>query len=113
MRPRLLTIKGVTRSVIGWSRQPGAVNRTTIIWRMKFLGWTAERAIFTPVTRAVSMPRVRLVGVNRDTRSNGTHLKRPPVRLAPNPRVANPHPPTWGGFASYPIEALPLLRRVA
>lgn len=113
MRPRFLNINGVTRSIVGWSQQPGAVGKSTISWRLKFYGCPPEKAVFTPVVRQVSMPRVRLVGVNRLTRSNGARLKRPPVRLAPAPHRPNPHPPTWGGFASYPIEALPLLRRVA
>lgn len=96
MKPRFLTINGVTRSLVGWSKQPGAANKTTISWRLKFFGWPPEKAVFEPSLRPRKEPE---------------STKEP--RQAPAPRVANPHPPTWGGFASYPIEALPLLRRVA
>ena len=115
MKPRLLTIKGITRSIFAWSLQPGAANHTTISWWLRNFGWDAEKAVFTPSLRPLkaSTIRVRIVGINRPSRSNGARLKRPPVRRAPAPHLPNPHPPTWGGFASYPIEALPLLRRVA
>ena len=35
------------------------------------------------------------------------------VVMAPAPHVPNPLPPRFGGFRSWPIEALELLRRVA
>lgn len=92
-----------------WSKQPGAAKYITIIQRLRH-GWEPERAVFARVDRS----RIRRVGVNRESRGLGyLFVKRRPARLKSNPRRPNPHPPTWGGFSSYPIEALPILRRVA
>lgn len=109
MTPRLLTIQGRTMSMTQWSREPGAVKYIIIAQRLS-KGWDDEPAVFKPaIPRAKK--RIRLVGVNRPSRA--VRAVRPAPVLAPNPRQANPHPPTWGGFSSWPIEALEMLRRCA
>lgn len=113
MTPKLLTIAGQTMSMKEWSRQPGAAPYHTIVNRL-IHGWPHEPAVFTPSRpRGGKGSRVRLVGVNRPSRASHVPPKRPALILAPNPRVPNPHPPTWGGFSSWPIEALEMLRRCA
>lgn len=118
MRPTLLTLRGKTMSIADWSRQPGSVGNTTIHHRL-LAGWDPERAVFEP-SRKTGRPkmhrvdeRVRITGINRASRAMTERHQRPEVILAPNPRVANPFPPTWGGFSSWPLESLPLLRRCA
>lgn len=109
--PRLLTIQGRTMSVKEWSKLAGAVHYSTIIARLD-LGWPHERAVFAAVDQrrsAGSRKAARRFG----PRGSVPYAPRPAVRLGPSPHLPNPHPPTWGGFASYPVWALPLLRRVA
>jgi hypothetical protein len=109
--PRLLTIKGKTMSAKEWSRVAGSVHYSTIIARLD-LGWPHERAVFFPVDQrrsAGSRKAARRFG----PRGSVPYAPRPAVNLAPAPHRPNPHPPTWGGYSSYPIEAIALLRRVA
>lgn len=108
--PRLLTIKGRTMTAKAWSREPGAVKYWSILDRIN-RGWPPARAVFAPVDARKSAGAMK--SARFGYRGSVLAPARPPVRLAPNPRIANPHPPTWGGFASYPVWALPLLRRVA
>jgi hypothetical protein len=109
MRPRYLTIGGITRSISDWALQPGAAHHSTISWRLKFFGWPAERAVFEPSQR----PR------KTDTysvRLGGTAQNRRAKRVLPSPpmaREAAPFVPCVGSVRSYPIEALALLRRVS
>lgn len=104
--PKLLTIRGLTMGMKEWSKQPGAAKYHTIVNRLLIMGWEPEQAVFVPVTR--SRRRVRPVAVTQ-----GIYRHRPAVRLRSNPHRPNPHPPCVGGFRSWPIEALDLLRRVA
>ena len=50
MTPRLLTIRGETRSIKSWSRQPGSVSYTTIINRLG-RHWSDEDAVFKPARK--------------------------------------------------------------
>lgn len=118
MTPKLLTIGDRTMSITEWSKEPGAARYHTIINRLLVCGWADPAlAVFAPPRRnqgGKSFRRVRIVGVNRPSRSlKQTRLVRAESILVANPRQANPHPPTWGGFSSWPIEALPMLRRCA
>ena len=66
MKPRLLTIKGKTMSIHAWSRQPGAVCSSTISWRLKFMGYTPEMAVFGANLRPVGEgAHARIVKVKR------------------------------------------------
>lgn len=118
---KFLTIRGETASMTSWARRPGAARYHTIVNRLLH-GWNHEEAVFTvskrgrPPAVGPKKPRirVRLVGVNRESRAGYVPLpKRPKLILAPSPRVANPHPPRLGGYRAYPIEAIEMLRRVA
>ncbi len=102
--PVLLTIKGVTMSAIEWSRQPGAAKYATILARLHRHGYEPERAVFNEAQRGGQIPNSAVVVYRK---------KRAAVALPPAPRIANPFPPCLGGFRSYPIEALEILRRVA
>lgn len=103
MTPKLLTIGGQTMSMKEWSRQPGAAPYLTICLRLK-RGWDTEEAIFAPFGSRSSLG---------SSRASYVTYKRPPVRLRPSPHMPNPFRPCVGGFKSWPLEALPLLRRVA
>jgi len=108
--PRLLTIKGRTMTAKAWSREPGAVRYCSILDRIN-KGWKAERAVFAPVDARKSAGGMK--SARFGFRGSVLAPARPPVKLAPNPHRPNPHPPTWGGYSIYPIEAIALLRRVA
>lgn len=102
MKPRMLTIKGETQSMAAWSRVPGAAKYNTIADRVLRLHRDHEQAVFGPSLQG----KVR--------RGHGRSRGRRTLRAAiSGTRTPSPHPPTWGGFASYPIEALSILRRVA
>ncbi len=102
--PVLLTIQGVTMSMAEWSRKPGAAKYATICRRLTVYGYEHERAVFGEAQRGGHRPKFAEVYYRK---------KRAAVVLAPAPRIANPFPPRLGGFRSYPIEALEILRRVA
>ena len=108
---RLLTISGRSLSIADWSRQPGAASYRTIVYRLAN-GWQSKPAVFDPSARPYKPGPVRL-RAGRPSRSNGARLKRAAVRLEPNPHQANPFPPCVGGYRSWPIEALAILRRCA
>lgn len=110
MKPtRILTIKGRTMPAQAWALQPGAVRYWTILNRLN-TGWSHQRAVFFPIDARRSAGAKKS---QRKGRGSVPYAARPAVDLPPAPRVINPHPPRWGGFASYPIESLPLLRRIA
>jgi len=89
MKVRYLTIKGQTRSMTEWSRQPGAAGQTTISWRLNVMGWDPERAVFGKSLR----PRDGKGSLEKWAR-------RKPVKFAPSPVLPMPILPTWGGFVS-------------
>ena len=106
--PVLLTIHGVTMSMAEWSRKPGAAKYATICRRLRVYGYDDARAVFG---------EAQVGGQMRGQTYPAGHYKprsRPrAVVMAPAPHVPNPLPPRFGGFRSWPIEALELLRRVA
>lgn len=102
--PVLLTIKGVTMSAAEWSRKPGAAKYATILARLKRHGYEPERAVFSEAQRGGQIPHTASVVYRK---------KRAAVVLAPSPHFPNPLPPRFGGFRSWPLEALPILRRCA
>lgn len=108
---RLLTISGRSLSIADWSRQPGAASYRTIVYRLAN-GWQSKPAVFDPSARPFKPGPVRL-RAGRPSRSNGARLKRAAVLLEPNPHQANPFPPCVGGFRSWPLYALEILRRCA
>lgn len=102
--PVLLTIQGVTMSMAEWSRKPGAAKYATICRRLNVYGYEHERAVFGEAQRGGHRPRMLSVTYRK---------KRAAVALAPAPHIPNPLPPRFGGFRSWPIEALEVLRRCA
>ena len=98
-----MTIDGVTRTPAEWAEQPGAMCLATIERRRRF-GWSDKEAVFAPKRSSSAHCVARSV-----------FFKRPPARVVrePHPRQANPLPPTWGGYRSFPIQHLELLRRHA
>lgn len=97
---RWLTIGGVTRSAMEWSRQPRAAAYATIMKRLRVLHWPEAEAVFE---RTGARP------------NTGVVLAPPPKKTSapPAPHVANPLRPRWGFGRTYPIEYLAMLRRVA
>jgi hypothetical protein len=49
---RLLTIGGITKSLVEWSEMPGAASRTNIFNRLR-IGWTQEESVFGKVVSCV------------------------------------------------------------
>lgn len=94
MTPRLLTITGESRPLVEWATVPGAVPKETIrtrLWR----GWLHADAVFLPLGE--TPPSI----VPQRERSK------------PAPHIPNPLRPTRGSVRSYPLDSLPLLRRLA
>lgn len=97
---RWLTIAGETRSVMEWSRVPGAVPYGTILKRLRILNWPPVEAVFEKI------------GV-RPNRGRYIAYPKKPAPRPPAPHVANPLRPRWGFSRSYSIERLAMLRRAA
>lgn len=94
MTPRLLTIAGESRSVVEWSKIPGAAPEHTIRRRLS-RGWLDSEAVFLSLGESPSPITPR------------SHPRRPA------PQAPNPLRPTVGRVRSYPLESLDLLRRLA
>ncbi len=102
---RMITIKGVSRSLLGWSQQPGAAKYDTIYVRLRNQ-WPAEAAVFAPFrAKPANVPGRGASAFER------TGAARPPA--PPKARVANPFRPCLGSFRSVPLDCLDVVRRSA